>query len=205
MDVPEVGLLELAERLRDGDHRMSAKIFERVYPRHVQLARYMLRDFPRVERRYLPEDVVHQAWIDLETALKSVTPNTPREYLGLLARKMRQVLLDFAKKESGKSTMSPLFAGELGPDGSTIAYEPEAGLSRDPGRVEIWSKFHEAVGELPDDVREPFELYFYTEVQPSYAQIARVLGLSESKVKRLIAKARDQLSRRVSGLGELLD
>jgi RNA polymerase sigma factor (sigma-70 family) len=204
MNDSHVELAELVDRLRAGDENAGGKLFERVYSRHVQLARLMLCAFPGVSRRHEPESLVHQGWIDLDTALRSVTPETPKEYLGLLAVKMRFTLLDIAKKEKGKGATVSLNRGDWNSTDSTTTFDPAAGSTPDPGRLEVWTRFHEAVSELPDNLREAFELYFYTDEKPNQAEVAKVLGVSPRKVSRLIAKAKDQLVERVSGLSELL-
>jgi RNA polymerase sigma factor (sigma-70 family) len=195
---------DLIDRLKAGDRTANDDLFTRVYGRLVQLAGIMLGTFADIRRQHDAESLVHCAWIDLQTALRSVQPDDAAGYLRLAANKARLALLDLAKKERRRIDTVPLTSVAAGLNDSTQDFEPSAGSSCDPGRLELWTRFHDAVSDLPEELRTVFELYFYTDVKPNQAQIAEILGLPARQVSRRIAKARDQLASRVSGLGELV-
>src|SRR5262249_28836726 len=110
-----------------------------------------------------------------------------------------------AKKERGRLDRVPLKPTTAAPDDSGPGFEPSVGSSSDPGRLEVWTRFHEAVGELqPDELRAAFELDFYSDSKLSQHQIGRLLGIPPRTVSRLIAKAKVELAERVVGLKELL-
>src|SRR4051812_46166317 len=147
----EPGVLpDLIDRLNAGDRSAADELFTRVYRRLVRLSGLTLGTFPDLSRQHDAESAVHQVWIDLQTALRSVKPENPERYLGLLAVKVRFALLDLARKERrGMHTVS-LTPGDVDPEDSTPTFEPAGGSSCDPGRLELWTRFHEAVNELPE-------------------------------------------------------
>ena len=196
---------DLIERLNAGDRTAGDELFTLLYPRVVQLAKLMLGTFPDIRLQHSAESFVHEAWIDLQTALKTVRPEDSRRYLGLAVQKARFALLDIAKKERRRLDTIPLTPGRATLDDSAPGFEPFTGSSTDPGRLEVWTRFHEAVGELqPDELREAFELHFYSDSKLSRDQIGALLGIPPRTVSRLIVKAKDNLAERIVGLKELL-
>src|SRR5262249_46186877 len=158
---PPEAPLDLINRLNAGDRTAGDELFTLLYPRLVQLAKLALGTFPDIRRQHNAESLVHQAWIDLQTALKTVKPEDPRRYLGLAVRKARLALLDIARLERRRLDTNPL---KPGMDDSAPGFDPSTGSSSDPGRLEVWTRFHEAVGELqPEALREAFELHFYSD------------------------------------------
>jgi RNA polymerase sigma factor (sigma-70 family) len=179
----------------DAAKRAAAnELFVRAYPRLLQLAKRMLRTFPDVRRQHSSESLPNEAWIDFQAALKTIEPNGQSVY-PLVARKMRFVLLDVAAKERKRLDTLPLTPEET---------DRVTGSSCDPGRMEIWTRFHEAVDALPEDVREAFLVYFYTDEKPNQTRVAEALGIDPRQARRLIARAKTLLAARVTGLGDVL-
>jgi RNA polymerase sigma factor (sigma-70 family) len=195
---------DLIDRLNAGDRAAGDELFTRCYRRLVQLSELMLGRFLDLRGQHDAESLVHCAWIDLQTALRSVKPVDAAGYLGLAARKARLALLDLAEKERRRIDTVPLMPGSADSDDSSPPFEPAAASSCDPGRLELWTRFHHAVSELPDDLREIFEVYFYTDEKLKQSEIARIFGIPARMVSRRVAKARDLLAERVSGLSEML-
>ena len=204
MPEPPEAPRELIDRLNAGDRAASDELYTLLYPRLVQLASLMLGTFADVRRQHDAESLVYDGWIDLQTALKSVRPEDPRRYLGLAVQKVRLVLLDLAARERRRLDNVPLKPGDVDRDDSAAGFEPGTDSSADPGRLEIWTRFHEAVGELePAKLREAFELAFYADDKLSHEQIGTLLGIPPRTVSRRIAKAEALLAQRVAGLKEL--
>lgn len=198
------GLPDLIDRLNAGDRPAGDELFTHIYPRLVRLAALMLGTFPDIRRQHDAESLVHDAWIDLQTALRTVKPEDPRRFLSLAARKARLALLDIAKRERRRRDTVPLGPAAADPDDSTPVIDPSAGSSSDPGRLEVWTRFHEAVGALPDELREAFELHFYSDGTPNQGRIGTLLGLPPRTVSRRITRAKVEIAERVVGLAELL-
>jgi RNA polymerase sigma-70 factor (ECF subfamily) len=113
---------DLIDRLNAGDRTAGDELFTLLYPRLVQLAKLMLGRFPDIGRQHDAESLVHNGWIDLQTALKTVEPENPRRYLGLAVEKARLVLLDIAKRERRRLDRIPF--GPVEVDGSEPAFDP---------------------------------------------------------------------------------
>lgn len=177
--------------------------FTRCYDRLVQIVRYMIGTYPDIRGRHEPESIVHDVWFDLRTALKSIELDSERVY-PLLAQKARLALLDIVKKERRRLDILSLVPEPADSEAGPLDFGPSSGSSCDPGRLEIWTRFHKAVGELPVELREPFELFFYADIQPSFAQIGGLLGIHPRQAARLVTKAKITLADRVRGLEELL-
>ena len=121
------------------------------------------------------EDVYQEAAIKLWKALADAKPTTVREYFGLATKKIREVSLDLCRK----------YVRDL-------PSLNETGASHSPVTAAMWSEFHEQVRQLPDDLREVFDLLWYNELTQKEA--ADLLGVDESTVKRRYRKARESLA-----------
>ena len=101
----------LIRRLKTGDRTAGDELFTLLYPRLVRLAKLMLGTFPDVRFQHECRKLRPHAWIDLQTALKTVPPEDSRRYLGLAVQKARFALLDIAKKERRRLDTVPLKPG----------------------------------------------------------------------------------------------
>src|SRR5258706_15757041 len=54
--------------------------------------------------------------------------------------------------------------------------------STDPGQLSLWTEFHEKVKDLPDELRESFELLWYQGL--TQTEVADLLGVSTRTVQR---------------------
>jgi RNA polymerase sigma-70 factor (ECF subfamily) len=70
-----------------------------------------------------------------------------------------------------------------------LCEQPESTL--DPGRLALWTEFHQRVEELPDAVRAVFELVWYQELPQD--EVAQLLHISVPTVKRRLVEARVRL------------
>ena len=183
----------LFERLRLGDPGAVDELFIAVYDRAVAITKGMLDGFPDFEDEHQAGSFVHLGYIDVRTALKTVRPRNLQEFLGLVIHKVRCILLDLAEKErrrrgllAGNHDRFDAEGAASGPDPSTVV-----------DRLEAWSRFHQAVGELPDHLRVVFELDFYTDPALKTSEIAKVVGVSVDVARRRLAKARALVAERV--------
>lgn len=120
------------------------------------------------------EDVYQEAAIKLWKALADAKPSNVREYFGLATKKIQEVSIDMCRK--------------FVRDAPIIA---PSGGSQSPVTVAMWSEFHNAVQQLPDKLRESFELLWYHDLTQKEA--AEILGVDESTVKRRYRDAKEQL------------
>lgn len=196
-------LPDLIDRLNAGDRSAGDELFTRLYLRLVHLARLQIRNFPDVARRHDAESFVHLAWIDLQTALRTVKPDRPADYLKFAAWKSRLALLDMVEKERRRTNALRLMPGVRAASVTLVA-DQSGDPSSDLDKLGAWTRFHQAVGELSDELRTVFELHFYTDEDLSWVQIGRLLDLPAHTVRRRVAKAKTEIARRVVGLSDLL-
>ena len=78
----------------------------------------------------------------------------------------------------------------------TRAFEDWSGRHESPQRLMEWTNFHDVVSQLPDDVREVFDLIFYQGM--THDEAANVLGISTKTLYRRWSLARHMLARRLN-------
>lgn len=179
-------------RWRSGDEAANEELMRAAYPRLEALARKMLRGFPRVRRLNDTGDVLHNAVMRLARSLRRIDPPpaSTREFFGLAAAEIRHELLDLTRAMSAAKRRGEFLAGEDSP-------LDEAPEPRDPGELDRWADFHEAVACLPAEEREVVGLLFYHGW--THAQVAELFGVAERTVGRRWHGALLLLTERLGG------
>jgi RNA polymerase sigma factor (sigma-70 family) len=188
---------KLLERHRAGDPAARQELLSRAYDRLVRIAHAMFhKDFRRLVGRHDLESVVNEAWISLMRSLESTRPSTNEEFFGLVFLKVRQTLLQIARRDQRHDGRR--VEGTLDPD------EPEAmeafdraDTTNEPGRLAILTELHKQIELLPGDERTVFELRYY--LGYSQAEIAEILDLHPRKVSRLWQGATARLAEWLGG------
>lgn len=145
----------------------------------------MLSGSARVRRWEETDDVVQGAALRLHRALEVVTPNDPREFLGLIATQVRREIIDLARKYNSRNSFARQHETNVvryeGEDvlKVSLAEEENAETSED---IAAWSRFHEAAAGLPEEERELFDLVWFVGAEQN--EIARLLGCSPRTVRR---------------------
>jgi RNA polymerase sigma-70 factor (ECF subfamily) len=154
----------------------------------------MLKRYPGVARWEQTDDVLQQALMRLDRALKKVTPPTPRDYFRFAAAVIRRELIALARHYYGPQGMGRHHRTRGGKDGERSGSRPvvdQGDQTHDPDRLAAWSEFHLAIEALPTDQLEIFDLLFYQGL--TQAEAAGILGISERTVKRRWSEARQAL------------
>jgi RNA polymerase sigma-70 factor (ECF subfamily) len=160
-----------------GDPDAANRLFEAIGRRLENLARRMLRGYPNVREFVDTNDVYQGTVIRLMTTLSKLRPATTRDFFNIAAAHVRRELLDLARKYARKPRPG---CGPRFEEDSDLA--PAAPDSSPVDDLELWGRFHEAVGRLPGEERDVFSLYFYHGwTQPD---IAELLGINERTVRR---------------------
>ncbi len=188
--LPAAELQGYLDRLQAGDHSARAELLGYACERLRRLTRKMLQTYPRVKRWELTDDVLQNALIRLWAALQAVTPHSVREFFALASLQIRRELIDLAQHYYGPEG--------LGAHHSSHVETPEAGNStQEPGRLAVWTEFHQRVERLPEEEREAFDCLWYQGL--TYREAADVLGVSEATVKRRWVAARRRLHALLKG------
>jgi RNA polymerase sigma factor (sigma-70 family) len=176
------------DRFRGGDQSALHELWDLVNDRLTELTRRIKRgNFSSVGKWSQTEDIAQDARLRLLRALGEVAPATVRDFYGLANLQIRRELLDTIRQHTGRHGERPgisQFAEE---------YDAAAGDTLDPQRLAAWQEFHQAVGELPPQEREAFELCWYQEL--SQDEAAEILGVDKSTVKRRFRAARSKLAK----------
>jgi RNA polymerase sigma factor (sigma-70 family) len=183
-----VQLQQWLDRLAEGDKTAGHQLVDLTYDRLTALTRRMFNDFPRLKKDGDATEVLHDSLLRLMSALDAVRPRTAREFYGLAALQIRRVLLDMARKPPQPTT--------FGQDDQNVRLKgPD---TNDPRRLAIWTEFHRQVDALPTEDRELADLLYYQEL--SQDQVAEILGVDKSTVKRRWRAVRQKLRTVVKGL-----
>jgi RNA polymerase sigma-70 factor (ECF subfamily) len=156
---------DLVDGVRRGDEAASNELLRRAGARLEALAQLMLRRYPSVGRYEESCDVLQGASLRLLRALEKVQPQSMREFFALAAEQIRRELIDLARhhlsrqgwaaNHESNGDCTDISLGALGNRCEPI----------DPGEppedLEMWAAFHLAVGGLPTEEREVFNLRYY--------------------------------------------
>lgn len=187
------------DRIRAGDETGRGELFQCALERLRTLAHKMLRSYPRVHRWEQTDDVLQNAALRLHRALGQIELATPRDFFRLAALHIRRELLDLAKHYYGPLGHGAHHASQGPGAGDSGPMEPAdpGDLSSEPGRLAVWSEFHEQIGALPEEEREVFDLLWYQGL--SQAEATELLGVSERTIKRRWQAARLRLHEALHG------
>lgn len=188
------------DRLRDGDEFARAALLDCAGDRLTRLARKMLKGYPGVGRWEQTDDVLQNALVRLDRALKAVAPPTVRGFFRLAAVQIRRELIDLARRYSrleGLGAHRWTGDGSNSPDSSSADSSEPSDTTYEPGRLAAWTEFHHRIEGLSEDDREVFDLLWYQGL--TQAEAAVVLGVAERTVNRRWIAARLNLHRALGG------
>jgi RNA polymerase sigma-70 factor (ECF subfamily) len=189
-DTTAIGVL--IRQLGAGDGAANEALLACARVRLEALTHKMLRRYPGVARWEATDDVLQNAMVRLDRALKVVPPRTTLDFLRLASTQIRRELIDLARRYAGPEGLgahhaSRDLAGASAPGGDT----------HDPARLASWTEFHEGIERLDAEGRELFDLLWYQGLTQSEA--AAVLGCSERSVHRRWVAARFHLAEALGG------
>ena len=165
-------LARLIEQVRLGDPAAEQALLTRVYPELRRLAAHYLRG-ERADHTLQPTALAHEAYLRL-CGGRGLDIDSRAHFFGIVARQMRQVLVDHARARAAlKRSAGPV----------TVAIGAAEGLRL--GRTEDLLALNEALGQLEAvDARASrvVELRFFGGLKE--AEVATALRVSLATVKR---------------------
>ena len=187
----------LLDRVKAGDESAFDTLLRNTAAPLEQIARRMLKRFPRVARWSDVEDVLQNATLRLIRALREVRPNSMRELYALATTQIRRELLDLAKSYFGKEGLGANYGSVAGKaDESALALDLAAAPPED-AEFAKWVSFHQELEKLPAEEREVIGLTFYHGL--TQLEIAELFEVSERTVQR---RWRDAVARLRQALGD---
>jgi len=180
-------ILQCVDRFRAGDPNAADELFRSIGKRLEQLARRMLVGFPTVRPHADTFDVVQGASMRLLSAIRDLRPETSRDFFNLAAVQIRRELLDLARRFSGR--------GKIGDDDCTAPDPADRAPANE--ELDVWTRFHEAVEQLPVEEREAIGLVFYH--GHTRGEAAEILGVCERTIHRWWQSGCVRLNERLGG------
>jgi RNA polymerase sigma-70 factor (ECF subfamily) len=165
------------KRWQAGDRAAADDLLRAVGHRMELLTRRMLGRYPAVRDAAETADVYNSSLLRLLNALRTVQPSSTRHFFNLAAVQVRRELVELLRRLRGKRCSS-LDSGE-GSEGGMLSQAEDTMLDDD---LELWSRFHEAVEQLPADEREVMSLTFYHGW--THGQIAALFQVDERTIRR---------------------
>jgi RNA polymerase sigma-70 factor (ECF subfamily) len=187
-----VRLQGLLDRLQGGDEAARAELLAGIVRRLEAMAHKALRSFPGVHRWEQTSDVVQNTLLRVHKSLQQQVPGTVREFFGFAAMLMRRELITLLRHYHGPEGHGARHDSQGGEPG---AADHHADPAPDPERLTQWARFPECIEGLPALEREVFTLVWYHNLEQ--LEVAQVLGVSESTVKRHWRQARLLLAERL--------
>jgi RNA polymerase sigma-70 factor (ECF subfamily) len=175
-------LQQLLPRAGAGDAAAVEALLQHCGERLRILTRRMFADFQRVRRWVETDDVLQSAVVRLLGALRSVRPQTARDFFALASLQIRRELLDLARHYYGPEGLGANHDSRPpAGSGSAGGHEP-ADVRQEPASRARWAELHELIERLPTDEREVIGLLFYQGL--SQAEAAEVLNVGLRTVQR---------------------
>jgi RNA polymerase sigma-70 factor (ECF subfamily) len=166
------------DRLRAGDNKARTDLLEHCQRRFRQLARRMFKSFDRLRPRVDTDDVVQGAMVRLWRALDNLRPIDVLGFSRLSAKQIRRELIDLARKHHRRQPL-PLPGGDQ--SSSAAEHQMPSDSTFDPGKLALWTEFHEQVEKLPEAEFAVYDLLWYQGMEQKEA--AELLGVSVPTVK----------------------
>lgn len=185
------GLIDLANT---GDPKAKVLLLDHACERLLKLTRRMFRGYPGLRRWEQTADVFQNSLIRLHRALAEVELQSVRHFFNLAAVQIRRELLDLKKHHFGlEGRATHHHTDHQPPDeaGGSLSQK-----SDEPDDLTLWAEFHEAVNELPDELREIVDLLYYEGLNQEEA--AEVLDVSLRTLKRRWQNAKVLLHKKLN-------
>ncbi len=170
---------QLLPRLVAGDDGAIDALLRHYGERLTLLTRRMLGDYRRVRRWAETDDVLQNALVRLVSALRSVKPQSSRDFLALATLQIRRELIDLARHYYGPEGIGANQDSVGHDDGPRVE---KSDVQHEPSSLAQWTELHEQIGALPDEEREVVGLLFYQGL--SQAEAAELLNVSVRTLQR---------------------
>jgi RNA polymerase sigma factor (sigma-70 family) len=181
----------ILDRVRTGDASAREELLRHCSDRLHRLTRKMFAGFPRLRRWVEEEDVLQNALLRLDRALRNVDVQTARHFFHLATVQVRRELLDLSHHFYGPLGMAANHQTGDGPPDERGGLIHDVSARTPDGKG--WHRFHQEVEKLAAEQQEVVNLLFYEGL--THDEAARVLGVSTRTVKRRWKEVKEHLMR----------
>lgn len=165
---------------------------------HVQrIARRLTERFPGVARHDRPSDVAQESVPRLMQALAATRIESERHLKALAAKKVRETLIDLARKHAGANRGLENLQSQGGVPIEQHAAMGAVDHAPGPATLDHWTRFQKAIDALPANEREVFMLKWFLDA--SDHDIAATIGVSESTAQRRWSVAKQLVKAAMDG------
>jgi RNA polymerase sigma-70 factor (ECF subfamily) len=162
-----------------GDDAATDALLRHYSDRLTFLTRRMLGDFQRVRRWAETDDVLQNALLRLVGAIRSVKPETSRDFFALATLQIRRELIDLARHYYGPEGIGANHDSRGNDEAQRLE---KSDVRHEPAALAQWTELHEQIGALPDEEREVVGLLFYQGL--AQVEAAELLGISLRTLQR---------------------
>lgn len=188
----QAAIARLCSASDDDRRKAREEVITVAYGRYQYLATLMLNDMGTLRRATESSDVYHNAWIALQKAFETITPQDERHLRRLVRQHIRWQLLALLRNPDVHAWKD---FGDAASSSAAPGAQVPAADSADPAKIIEWTEFHTQVGHLPEREREVFERIYYEDM--SQQEVADDLGCSMALVKLRWAEAQKSLAARL--------
>ncbi|MCI0433581.1 MAG: sigma-70 family RNA polymerase sigma factor, partial [Gemmatimonadetes bacterium] len=143
------------------------------------------------------DDILQEAAIRFYDALRDVSPESELHLHRLFALQLRRVLFDLARRYAGPYQFAANHETSVEGCDERLRNVPDERQADAPPSLDAWTELHEHAGNLPEPLREVFDLLWYAGLKQD--QAARLLGITTRSLQRRWRETRYYLSRRMDG------
>lgn len=174
------------ERLNANEKSAREELLQITRDRLLAMVRTQMPQSARLRRWEQSDDVLQNVLLRLLRCLDQVSIASPREFFRLAATSMRRELIDLARHHYRALGPAKNHATPCNGEG------PAQGVDYDDAaKLLSWAELHEFIAELPEDLREVFDLLWYHDLTKK--EVAGILGVCTKTVTRRWFEALDRL------------
>lgn len=186
------------QRLQSGDLQARDELIARASQRLLILTERMMKHYRRVARWEQVDDVFQQSVIRLHRCLETVVPASPEGFFRLAALQLRRELNSLASHYFGPAGLGTNQASSTNhPQNATVPanYVEPRDSKTNPAELSLWTEFHDAADQLPENEKKVFELLWYHGF--SQREAAEIMQVNERQLRRYWHSARIRLNQRL--------
>lgn len=188
---------KLLRGVRAGDIQAKDELVRAVQSRLELLTERMLLGFSKVARWADPGDIYQVSVMRLLRTLEMTPLTDTRGFFALASRLIRNELVNSARRFYGPEGIGANHDSWNFPDDGSVRVPDGVATVAAPAELESWTRFHDAVGQLPDEEREVFCMRFY--LGWSEIQMAELLGVDKRTIRRRWRSACLILNKKLGG------